>query len=147
MPFDDWDRRYLALAREVSLWSKDPSTKVGAVIADKSGRIIALGYNGFPRKVEDAEGRLDTKELKYEMVVHAEVNAALIAGRSGVGGTIYVHNKPICPRCAGVLIQAGIARAVATAPCPDNPEKWHQDGLISLDMFKEAGIEFDSIVT
>jgi dCMP deaminase len=100
MSIVEWDRRYLGLAREVSCWSKDPSTKVGAVIADNQGRVVALGYNGFPRNIEDAEEKLAIRELKYEMVVHAEVNAVLIAGRSTPGGTIYVHGAPICPRCA-----------------------------------------------
>ena len=100
MALSEWDRRYLRIARQVSRWSKDPSTKVG-VMADNQGRVVALGYNGFPRNIEDAEAKLAIRELKYEMVVHAEVNAVLIAGRSTAGGTIYVHGAPICPRCAG----------------------------------------------
>jgi dCMP deaminase len=145
--FDKWDLRYLAIAREVSCWSKDPSTKVGAVIADNQGRVVALGYNGFPRKVEDAENKLRARELKYEMVLHADVNAVLIAGRSTAGGVIYVHGAPICPRCASVLIQAGITRAVANAPRSDTDIKWDKDGLITLVMFREAGIAFDPVET
>jgi dCMP deaminase len=143
MTMDKWDQRYLNIAREVSCWSKDPSTKVGAVIADNQGRVVALGYNGFPRNIEDAEAKLSARELKYEMVVHAEVNAVLIAGRSTSGGTIYVHGAPICPRCASVLIQAGIRRAVAKAPRSGTGTKWDEDGLITLDVFSEAKIEFD----
>lgn len=77
------------------------------------------------------------------MVVHAEVTAAVIAGKSAVGGTIYVNGAPICPRCAGVLIQAGITRAVANAPVPDAGTKWDKDGQIALAMFEEAGVTFD----
>lgn len=106
---------------------------------------MALGYNGFPRKVEDAEEKLVARELKYEMVVHAEVNAALIAGGSTIGGTVYVHGAPICPRCASVLIQAGITRAVAKAPVSGTGLKWDKDGLITLDMLQEAGITFDPV--
>ncbi len=145
MPIDKWDLRYLAVAREVSDWSKDPSTKVGAVIADNQGRVVALGYNGFPRNIEDAKDKLAIRELKYEMVVHAEVNAVLIAGRSTTGGTIYVHGAPICPRCAGVLIQAGIKRAVGKKPHTGTGIKWDEDGLITLDMFSAAGITFDPV--
>lgn len=29
---DKWDQRFLELAKVVSTWSKDPSTKTGAVI-------------------------------------------------------------------------------------------------------------------
>jgi dCMP deaminase len=144
MALSKWDRRYLAIAREVSCWSKDPSTRVGAVIADKRGRVVALGFNGFAEKVEDCEKKLNHRETKYEMVFHAQVNAALIAGRSTEGGTIYVSGAPICPRCASVLIQVGIKRAVAKEPCPSTGIKWDKDGLIALDMFREVGIEFES---
>jgi dCMP deaminase len=145
MALNEWDRRYLRIARQVSRWSKDPSTKVGAVMADNQGRVVALGYNGFPRNIEDAEAKLVIRELKYEMVVHAEVNAVLIAGRSTAGGTIYVHGAPICPRCASVLIQSGITRAVGTPPQAGTCVKWDKDGLIALDMFKEAKITFDPV--
>jgi dCMP deaminase len=145
MALDKWDLRYLAVAREISCWSKDPSTKVGAVIADNQGRVVALGYNGFPRNIEDAAEKLAVQEIKYEMVVHAEVNAVLIAGRSTIGGTVYVHGAPICPRCASVLIQAGITRAVAKAPRSGTGIKWDVDGLIALGMFSEAAIAFEPI--
>jgi len=42
-----WALRFLGLASYISKWSKDPSTKVGAVIA-QGNRIVSLGYNGFP---------------------------------------------------------------------------------------------------
>jgi dCMP deaminase len=145
MALDKWDRRYLAVAREISEWSKDPSTKVGAVIADKRGRIVALGYNGFPENVLDAQPKLDDRPTKYEMTVHAEVNAILIAGRSAIEGTVYVYGLPVCPRCAGVLIQAGIARVVAKAPGCNTGQKWDEDGTIARSMLAEAKIDFDPI--
>jgi dCMP deaminase len=107
--------------------------------------VVALGYNGFAKNIEDAEEKLNLRKLKYEMVVHAEVNAVLIAGRSTAGGTVYVHGLPVCPRCASVLIQAGIGRAVAKAPLPGSDLKWDKDGLIALEMFNEAGIDFEPV--
>jgi dCMP deaminase len=145
MALRKWDLRHLAIAQQVSCWSKDPSTKVGAVIADKRGRVVALGFNGFPENVVDAQHKLDDREMKYEMTVHAEVNAVLIAGRSSEGGTIYVHGAPVCPRCASVLIQAGIERIVAKNPRCGTGIKWDELGLIALGMFSEAKIDFDPI--
>jgi len=55
MALSRWDRRYLAIAHQVSCWSKDPSTKVGAMIAGKRGRVVALGSSGFAEYVEDCE--------------------------------------------------------------------------------------------
>ena len=53
-----WDYRFLELAQLVSKWSKDPSTKVGAVIVDKNRRILSVGYNGLPKGVKDFDYRL-----------------------------------------------------------------------------------------
>lgn len=80
MPLDSWDERYLAIAMQVSQWSKDPRSKVGAVITDAKGRVLALGFNGFPRNVHDCPERLGDPDEKYPKVVHAEANAALLLG-------------------------------------------------------------------
>jgi len=62
----------------IAQWSKDPSTKVGAVIIDpRNKRIISTGFNGFPVGVENTTDRLGTREIKYKMVVHAETNALM----------------------------------------------------------------------
>ena len=62
---EKWDRRFLRLAREVASWSKDPSTKVGAVLVDPlDNTIVSLGYNGFPRRVKNAYP-VDTQSLKW----------------------------------------------------------------------------------
>jgi deoxycytidylate deaminase len=60
-----WDLKHLAIAEQVSKWSKDDSTKVGAVIADKDRRVVALGFNGFPKKVCDSPERLSNRGKKY----------------------------------------------------------------------------------
>ncbi len=108
---DHWDRRFLALADFIAEWSKDPSTKVGAVITHtKSRRIVSTGFNGFPAGVEDAPERLFDRATKYEMIVHAEQNALMFAGQHAEGCTLYVTPLPPCARCAALIIQAGIAR-------------------------------------
>lgn len=141
---DKWDRRYFGLAKRISVWSKDPKAKVGAVLLDRYGWPIALGYNGFPAGVEDDIAKLDDGDLKNKMVVHAEQNALLCAGSRARGGTIYVFGKPVCPRCAVLLIQSGINRVVGIQPDPiKNPDSdTHNDGVISLTMFSEADIKF-----
>ena len=48
---DKWDHRFLALAEHISHWSKDPSTKVGAVITHRSKRVVSMGFNGLPAGV------------------------------------------------------------------------------------------------
>jgi dCMP deaminase len=155
MTINSWDRRFLAVAMQVSHWSKDPSSKMGAVIANADQRLVALGYNGFPMQVEDCQSRQYNKKVKYEIVVHAEVNAVLIAGSAAVGGTVYLYGpRPICARCAGILIQAGIKRAVAIRPpiCDETRASddalqmnWAESGRLALQMFNEAAVEFEPV--
>jgi dCMP deaminase len=144
---DKWDRRYFGLAKRISVWSKDPKAKVGAVLLNRLGWPIALGYNGFPAGIEDDINKLEDGKLKNQMVVHAEQNVLLCAGPQAREGTVYVFGKPICPRCAVLLIQAGIKRVVGIQPDPiKNPgSDTHRGGKISLRMFREAGIEFSPL--
>lgn len=137
-----WDARFCDLARYIAEWSKDPNAKVGAVLFSKKGGNVSIGYNGFPMGVEDSAERLENKEIKLELVVHAEVNAIIAAGARAEGATIYVWGKPICARCAGPIIQAGITRVVAVAP-GDTDSQWDESGKIAYDMFIEAGIVVD----
>jgi dCMP deaminase len=138
---DKWDQRYLQLAELVASWSKDPSAKVGAVIADKSGRVFSLGYNGFPIGITDSVERLQNKEVKNKFVVHAEQNALLFAGRLAKNCRIYIVGKPVCVRCAVLIIQAGIKKVVTMHPDAESSGTWKSSGLDALKLFHESGIE------
>ncbi|MEI6745972.1 MAG: dCMP deaminase family protein [Methylococcaceae bacterium] len=141
-PMKKWDVRFCELAKYISGWSKDPNAQVGAVLFSKKGGGISIGYNGFPMGVEDSAERLTNKDVKLELVVHAEVNALIAAGSRSEGSTIYVWGKPICARCAGPIIQAGVKRVVALKPV-DSDSKWDDSGKYAHQMFEEAGITVD----
>jgi len=144
---EKWDERFCMLAKFVSEWSKDPNAKVGAVVFSKRGGDISIGYNGFPMGVEDSAERLDDQELKLELIVHAEQNALIAAGSRTVGSTIYVWGKPVCARCAGSIIQAGVKRVVALGPdLDDKKSKWAKSGIFAHQMFSEAGLQVDFYV-
>ena len=134
---DKWDKRFLSMAALIATWSKDPSTQVGAVIVDKERRVVSLGYNGFPKGISD-DKRLDKRETKYKMVVHAECNALLFAAKDLAGCTIYTQPFMPCPTCAGMIIQSGITRAVSHET---NNDRWSEDFAIARNMFKEAGVD------
>ena len=139
---DNWDKKFLALAKEVSTWSKDPSTKIGAVIVGKNKNVLSTGYNGFPRGVDDCCNRLNHRETKYKYVVHGELNAIINAAFLGVslnGSTIYIHGLPVCEECSKSIIQAGIKRVVMNVP-KDVPEKWKESYKFSQSIFNEVGI-------
>jgi len=139
---EKWDRRFLDLAAHIAGWSRDPSTKVGAVIVRNDRTIASVGYNGFPRGVEDLPERYEDRPTKYLMVVHAEINAVLAASEILSGYTLYVH--PLCPcaTCAAAIIQTGISRVV-TVESDKDIERWRDSFDASLTMFKEAGVQFE----
>ncbi|MES9846593.1 MAG: dCMP deaminase family protein [Candidatus Sedimenticola sp. PURPLELP] len=135
-----WDTRFLGLAAHTSAWSKDPSSQVGAVITD-GNRIVSLGYNGFAAGVVDAPERLVDRNTKLNLTIHAEENAMIFAKRDLTGCTVYVTHPP-CPRCASKLIQEEIGRIVSIAPSEDFLSRWADDLELSMQMYREAGVEF-----
>jgi dCMP deaminase len=136
-----WDRRFLRIAEEVRLWSKDPGTKVGCVLVNER-RILSTGYNGFPQTISDDLDRYIDREYKLSVTVHAEANAILNAAKNGTrvqGSTLYVTFPP-CSQCASAIIQAGVAQIV----CPDPasaPERWRSNFQAANDLFYEAGVK------
>jgi dCMP deaminase len=147
-----WDMRYLDLAEHIAGWSKDPSRKIGAVVVmPHSGQILAQGYNGFPRGVDDSRERLDNRETKLKFVVHAELNCIYNASRVGtslVGSTMYVHGLPICNECGKGIIQAGVVKTVMKwdyNKFSDNHAMWLDAFETTRKMFQEAKVQYDVI--
>ena len=137
---NNWDYRFLAMAQLVAGWSKDPSSKVGSVIADGK-RIVSLGFNGFPAGTDDDPSIYDDRERKYRRVLHAEQNAMSFAKRDLTGCTIYITHPP-CARCAAQIVQEGIKRVVCPSPSADFLTRWKDDMTEALAMFKEANVTF-----
>ena len=138
---DKWDIRFLELAKHISGWSKDPSTKAGCVVVGEDREIRSTGFNGFPRGISDDSERLTDRSKKYPLICHAEENAIMHAARIGIslkGSTAFVTWPP-CSRCARSLIQAGVQEIVY--PETDGiPERWLEDFNISNGMLLEAGV-------
>jgi dCMP deaminase len=140
-----WHERFIKLAHEVAEWSKDPSTKVGCVLV-KNKRLISTGYNGFPKGISDSFDRLMDREQKYEMTVHAEINAITTAALHGVsteGAIAYITFNP-CSRCAAVLINAGIG-SIYVSTANDIPTRWLENFILASKMLAEAGVEYQTI--
>jgi dCMP deaminase len=143
---EKWDKRFLNLAAHISQWSKDPSTKVGAVLVNYLQQVVGMGYNGFARGVADTDERLNNRELKYKLVVHAEVNAILQAGHAARGSMLYVYPSfmipPICHECCKAAIQAGVLGIVGFEPDETDPRvlRWKDSIAISKGMWEEAGL-------
>lgn len=134
-----WNCRFMDMAHLVATWSKDPSSKVGAVIVDKNRRIISTGYNGLAIGVEDSIERLTNRDIKYKIILHAEENAIMFAKRDLSGCSLYVTTLPPCAHCASLIIQSGIKTVYACKS--DIPERWKESYDLTTAMFNESGVK------
>ena len=91
--------------------SKDPSTKVGALLVSGDHRQISMGYNGFPSGMFESIGLWQNKKAKYLRVIHAEINAILNAPFDVKGCTLYCTHRP-CHRCLAYALQARVTDVV-----------------------------------
>jgi dCMP deaminase len=139
-----WTDRYLNQAEFIANnYSKDPSTKVGALIVSKDNSILSQGWNGFPRGVKDYDFRLNDRELKYKLVVHAEVNAIFNAAHEGISlkeSVMYMYNLPPCNVCAAAIIQSGIKEVHIRLRQDSDISRWKDSWAFSQMMFEEAGV-------
>lgn len=136
-----WYYRFVELAKTISSWSKDPSTKVGAVIFDPDKRIVSVGYNGFPKNIPDDPEKYLNREVKYQMVVHAEINAILFAQRNLKDCSIATWPFISCSNCTSAIIQTGINRIVSNKIPETLVERWGKSCEISLEMYKQANVD------
>ena len=150
-----WDYKCLKLVREqAKLFSKDPSTKVGASIYRPDRSLCSMGFNGFPSGIEDSDKRLQSRSVYYEpdpyvaekkkqfksqVMIHAEANALLKAYESVKGYTMYVWPVIPCPHnCASLIINSDIKRVVAPNKTKTNGGS---DLSLTIELFEEAGVD------
>lgn len=142
----NWDKRFIELSKNIAVWSKDKSTKVGAIITTKENDIVSTGYNGFPRGVDDDIEERYERPQKYLWTEHAERNAIYSAAKRGIslkGCTIYLPWFP-CADCSRAIIQSGIDEMVCTVPDLDHPV-WGEGFKVALEMFKECNVKITYI--
>lgn len=139
-----WDKRFLRLAKEVASWSKDPTTKCGAVLVRPDKTIASVGFNGFPRKLPDRYDLYHHREQKLARIIHAEMNAIRYCQEKVDGYTVYVWPMPPCDRCAAHLISHNIARVVSPFPPQAQAERWKEALAQSEAMYDEAGVAFNA---
>ena len=136
-----WQGRFIKLAEEISTWSKDQSSRVGAVIVRPDRTIASIGFNGFPRGVNDSHERIANRDTKLLYTIHAEMNAILSAKEPLAGYSIFVWPFQPCAHCAASIIQSGIKDVY----CPFNAhlesyERWAESFKAALQMFDEANV-------
>lgn len=145
-----WHQRFINMATEVASWSKDESTKVGAVLV-KDRRLIATGFNGFPVGVADDIERRKRRPIKYSWTIHAEHNCVLQAAKQGFstkGATLYLNfAPPPCSGCSMALIQAGISLVVGSnIDFPGKGDRWKEDLEIAMEMLTEVKLPLVRVI-
>lgn len=138
----------MILSRAASVLSKDRSTRLGAIILGPGYEVRAMGYNGFPRKVNDDVKERHERPLKYQFTEHAERNAIYNAARVGtpLDGCRLLLDSPIgiCTDCARAIINVGIKKVVILRrkdPDGDRQKRWQDNDPITALMFKEAKVK------
>lgn len=139
---DAWDIRFMEMAKLVSSFSKDPSSKIGAIAVNDKRVVLSTGWNGFPRGIADTCERLNDRTTKYKFVVHAEMNMVYNATYNGISldkSTVYIYGLPCCSECAKGLIQVGVKEIVIVKN--DNcDDRWKLSWENTKDMLDEVGI-------
>lgn len=111
-----WEDYFIGLAYVAAQRSHDANTKVGCVIVDpKSHQLLGMGYNGFPKDIDDSllpnsrptDKNVRLVDSKYSWMIHAEKNAVANCEHKPVGGVAYITLAP-CNECATHLWQHGI---------------------------------------
>ena len=134
-----WAKRYLALAHHVAQWSKDPTTKVGAVAIGVNHRQIAIGYNGFPEGIADTEERLNDRETKLLLMQHAERNVLDQATFNLEGALLVVTHHP-CAECAKSIVSKKVRLVVCPRGSPGYQMRWKAEIVLAKAILDEGGV-------
>ena len=137
-----WDEYFMRMVDLVKTKSKDRSTQVGCVIVKENRIPLVMGYNGFPRGIDDDVDDRHSRPIKYYYTEHAERNAIYAAARNGIallGTTLYVTGLP-CADCARAIIQSGIVTVVMPNAPFEGKGDWHTSCMLGVEMMEEANI-------
>jgi dCMP deaminase len=137
-----WDIQFLRVALCWAEMSKDPSKKVGSVIA-RGKYQLSQGYNGPPPGADDSQLRCDV--WRRANAIHAEPNAITHAERLGidiVGATLY-STLPCCLPCGYAIVRSGLVRVVAIDTSMGDPTflaRYSHDDTVNL--FRSNAIDY-----
>lgn len=147
-----WDEWFMKMMYLVATKSKDPRTKIGAVLV-KDKRIIATGYNGICIGVDDYVLERNDRPDKYKWYEHAERNSIFSAASIGIptfGSTMYTNGTP-CADCTRSVIQSGVKKVIVHKTYEEtflqavaeknSSSQWAGHNDVAHQMLKESGVE------
>lgn len=143
--------KYYKLTESIAnIFSKDPSTKVGALFMyPETMQVLSIGYNGMPRNIDETIQERWDRPLKYKYTEHAERNAIYNSAQSGtpLKDSICVASMCPCSDCARGIIQSGCKMVITRdvyefqTDHPDVCERWTPEWNISIEMLNEANVK------
>lgn len=136
--------RHLDFAKQVSAYSKDVSTKCGAVITDCNNSRLSHGWNRFPYRVEhlyEKRGYYDPirRKEKLDRIVHAETDALLNCYNITTICNAYIFPCASCSECTKLLIHAGVRRIFIYNEL--YLPHWKESIGLGLQMLTDSGVE------
>jgi dCMP deaminase len=143
----NWPEYFFKLAEVAASKSKDRSTKVGCVIVGPDNEVRSMGFNGFPRGIDDDIDERHERPIKYSYTEHSERNALYNACRVGIplNGCRLYANWLLCIECARGVIQAGIVEIIIDARDEEAKREkwksWKDDFDFAENLLNEAGLK------
>ena len=138
------DRQFLSMAEAVGhIFSKDPSTRVGAIAVGTSNNQVAWGYNGFPPGIDDTHERLTDRDVKLALTLHAEENA--LANAPFAVRTLYVTHHPCCGCVLRILAKRTVQRVVYQVQ-PEFENRWADSLREARKLLAEGGVRLEGMV-
>ncbi len=145
MAVPEWDDYFMTMVYLVSTRSKDESTKLGSVVVGPDNEVRSIGYNSFPRGINDYVPGRQQRPEKYYWFEHSERNAiynAVLIGVSLKGCKLYTNGVP-CADCARAIINSGIKEVIVDFKWEgirEGQKEWIGSKRRAMKMFEEAGI-------
>lgn len=145
---DQFDNEMMSLAAEQSRRSPISSRKVGVVIANSDGKVVASACNELFGEMYLPHGMLiNEDDAKTYWVEHAERAAIYSAARIGTklaGCSIFATLFP-CSSCMRAIVQSGISTLVC--PQPDlSLQKWSTEFHHSKLILENSPLRFRPFV-
>lgn len=136
------DRTMLKLAGVIAERATCARRKVGCVLTDAYGRILAMGHNGVPRGMQhctefpcDGAGLRSGTGLDLCLAVHAEQNALMFCPDIMKVHACYVTVSP-CTSCLKSLLQSSCQKIVFQEEYP------HAEARV---LWKKAGFTWKQL--
>ena len=138
------DKKFIATALALAeIWSKDVSTRVAAVAVGSSKNQVAWGYNGLPPGLADTPERLNDREVKYSLTLHAEVNA--LSNAPFLVRSLFVTHHP-CAHCALHILAARTVRRVVYCVDQAFESRWAESLQQARALLEEGGVQLEGVV-